>query len=323
MPLRFGTSGSVRASSTPKSARCAHVVHTFWPVTTHSSPSRSARVASDARSEPAPGSLNSWHHISSLRTIGGRNRSRCSSVPCANSAGAARLRPSGLSRPRLNGRSSGSTSARGRRRAGRARRTRPATSARRARTPRTPGTRPRTRRACAPRGSRPAPPRAAGVDPRARHVRLDPRAHRVDDASASRVAASTASCAVASRSSALEVGRRASRGTRPAPRGSRRCATTAPARTPRCAGAVERRARALRAAATSSGRARPSGPCASCVARARRPRASSSAAGPRGGSRPTPRLRRRVSCAAEQQQLAGPDLADAARAAATSRRCRA
>ena len=33
MPLRFGTSGSVRASSTPKSARCAHVVHTFWPVT--------------------------------------------------------------------------------------------------------------------------------------------------------------------------------------------------------------------------------------------------------------------------------------------------
>ena len=44
MPLRFGASGSVRASSTAQSDTCAHVVHTFWPVTTHSSPSRSARV---------------------------------------------------------------------------------------------------------------------------------------------------------------------------------------------------------------------------------------------------------------------------------------
>ena len=101
MPLRLGTSGSVRASTTPKSALWAQVVQTFWPVSTHSSPSRSARMASEARSEPAPGSLNSWHHSSSLRTIGGRKRSRCSSVPWANSAGAARLSPSGLSRPRL------------------------------------------------------------------------------------------------------------------------------------------------------------------------------------------------------------------------------
>ena len=101
MPLRFGTSGSVRARHTPKSDTCAQVVHTFCPVSTHSSPSRSARMASDARSEPAPGSLKSWHHRSSLRTIGGRKRNRCSSVPWANSAGAARLRPSGLRRPRL------------------------------------------------------------------------------------------------------------------------------------------------------------------------------------------------------------------------------
>ena len=55
------------------------------------------------------GSLKSWHHTSSLRTIGGRKRRRCSSLPCANSAGAARLRPSGFSRPRLNGASSCST----------------------------------------------------------------------------------------------------------------------------------------------------------------------------------------------------------------------
>ncbi len=72
MPSRLGASGSVRASSTACVERCAHVVHTFWPLTTHSSPSRSARVASDARSEPEPGSLKSWHHRSSLRTIGGR-----------------------------------------------------------------------------------------------------------------------------------------------------------------------------------------------------------------------------------------------------------
>src|SRR5437763_1723745 len=109
MPARFGTSGSVRASATPKSAMWAHVVQTFWPVRSHRSPSRSARVASDARSEPAPGSEKSWHHFSSLRTIRGRKRSRCSSVPWAKSAGAARFSPSGLSRPRLYGPSTRST----------------------------------------------------------------------------------------------------------------------------------------------------------------------------------------------------------------------
>ena len=72
MPRRLGTAGSVRASSNPWSARWAQVVHTFCPLTRQPSPSRSARVASEARSEPAPGSLNSWHHTSSLRTIGGR-----------------------------------------------------------------------------------------------------------------------------------------------------------------------------------------------------------------------------------------------------------
>ena len=33
--------------------------HTFWPFTRQPSPSGVARVASDARSEPAPGSLKS------------------------------------------------------------------------------------------------------------------------------------------------------------------------------------------------------------------------------------------------------------------------
>ena len=72
MPLRFGTSASVRASTTPQSDTCAQVVQTFCPDSRHSSPSRSARVASEARSEPAPGSLNSWHQRSELSTIRGR-----------------------------------------------------------------------------------------------------------------------------------------------------------------------------------------------------------------------------------------------------------
>ena len=64
--------------------------HTFWPVTTHSSPSRTALVCSDAMSEPAPGSENSWHHTSLPVAMPGRNRSFCSSVPCARIVGAAR-----------------------------------------------------------------------------------------------------------------------------------------------------------------------------------------------------------------------------------------
>ena len=89
MPRCLGTSPSVRASSIPQRARSGEEVHTFWPVTTHSSPSRSARVARLARSEPAPGSLKSWHHSSSPRSIGARNRSFCASVPCARMVGPA------------------------------------------------------------------------------------------------------------------------------------------------------------------------------------------------------------------------------------------
>ena len=72
MPRCFSTSGSVRASRIPNAATWAKLVHTFWPVTTHSSPSRTARVDSPARSEPAPGSENSWHQISSPANSGRR-----------------------------------------------------------------------------------------------------------------------------------------------------------------------------------------------------------------------------------------------------------
>ena len=72
MPLCFTCSGSVRTSTMPKLATCASVVHTFWPLTIHSSPSRTARVDRPATSEPAPGSLNIWHQISSPVNSGRR-----------------------------------------------------------------------------------------------------------------------------------------------------------------------------------------------------------------------------------------------------------
>ncbi len=61
MPWCFGESGAVRAMSMPRSATWPSDVHTFWPSTTHSSPSWTARHVRPARSDPAPGSLNSWH----------------------------------------------------------------------------------------------------------------------------------------------------------------------------------------------------------------------------------------------------------------------
>ena len=71
-PLCFGRSGSVRQMISPMSEYCAPEVHTFWPVMTHSSPSRSALVCRPARSDPAPGSLNSWQPTRSARYIAGR-----------------------------------------------------------------------------------------------------------------------------------------------------------------------------------------------------------------------------------------------------------
>ena len=56
----------------PNDEMWASVVQTFCPFSIHSSPSRSARVESPATSEPAPGSLKSWHQISSLVKSGRR-----------------------------------------------------------------------------------------------------------------------------------------------------------------------------------------------------------------------------------------------------------
>ena len=88
MPRCLGASGSVRTSSSHQSATCASVVQIFWPVMTQSSPSRTAVVRSDARSEPASGSEKPWHQMSSPRRIRGSSAVFWSSVPCAMSGGA-------------------------------------------------------------------------------------------------------------------------------------------------------------------------------------------------------------------------------------------
>ena len=88
MPLRFGASTSVRASSRHQSACRAPLAHSFCPLTTKRSPSRRAVVRRLARSEPASGSENPWHQISPSR-MAGRCRRRCSSVPATSSVDAA------------------------------------------------------------------------------------------------------------------------------------------------------------------------------------------------------------------------------------------
>ena len=56
-------------------ARWASVVQTFWPLTTHWSPSRTPRVWTPARSEPALGSEYPWHQSSSTVWIFGQEAS--------------------------------------------------------------------------------------------------------------------------------------------------------------------------------------------------------------------------------------------------------
>ena len=83
MPLCFGALGSVRASNAPQVAYCARVVHIFWPVIRQPPSTLTAFVDKPARSEPAPGSENSWHQFISPRCVDGRNRCFWSSLPNA------------------------------------------------------------------------------------------------------------------------------------------------------------------------------------------------------------------------------------------------
>src|SRR5439155_393343 len=71
-------------------------VHTFWPLITKRSPSRTARVVSDARSLPAPGSLMPRHADRSPCRIGMAYRSICASLPKSKIDGATIPRPCGF-----------------------------------------------------------------------------------------------------------------------------------------------------------------------------------------------------------------------------------
>ena len=93
MPRCGGASGSVRASTAHQLAYCAHDVHVFWPLITKWSPRSSARVRSDARSEPAFGSEKPWHQMSSPLRIRSRYAAFCSGVPSATIVGPTTSRP--------------------------------------------------------------------------------------------------------------------------------------------------------------------------------------------------------------------------------------
>jgi len=71
----------VRTSANIQFAPPASVVQIFWPLTTRSSPSRSARVRRLARSEPALGSEYPWHHMFSPLSTRGRWKAFCGGVP--------------------------------------------------------------------------------------------------------------------------------------------------------------------------------------------------------------------------------------------------
>ena len=56
MPACLAAVGSVRARTKIQLAASPAVCQVFWPLTTHTSPTSSARVRSEARSDPASGS---------------------------------------------------------------------------------------------------------------------------------------------------------------------------------------------------------------------------------------------------------------------------
>ncbi len=82
MPSCLGTSGLVRTVAKPQRLTWAPDVHTFWPLTSQPPSTLVALVFTPAASEPASGSLKSWHQIHSWRRVGGTQRCTWSSSPC-------------------------------------------------------------------------------------------------------------------------------------------------------------------------------------------------------------------------------------------------
>ena len=95
MPRWRSASGSVRNSPNRWVQNAPRVVHVFCPVTRQppASSSRTARLLMPARSLPASGSLQPWHHRSSAAAMRGRMRSCCSGVPNSKTVGASRKMP--------------------------------------------------------------------------------------------------------------------------------------------------------------------------------------------------------------------------------------
>ena len=80
--------GSVLQASTITSQCWPLVIKVFWPLITRESPSRSARVFIDCRSEPAPGSVMPMAPTASPETIFGSQVCFCSSLPRCRMYGA-------------------------------------------------------------------------------------------------------------------------------------------------------------------------------------------------------------------------------------------
>ena len=78
---RRSSGESVRAMAMMTSALLPFVTHALVPLSTQSSPSRTACVRSDAASEPASGSESAKAPSNSPRAIGRRNFCFCASVP--------------------------------------------------------------------------------------------------------------------------------------------------------------------------------------------------------------------------------------------------
>ena len=87
-PRCFGTSQFVRARQRPQSDHHAPVVQILDPLSTHSSPSRTALVRAPATSEPPLGSERNCIQISSPFKMAGMCRRFCSSVPKSRSTAA-------------------------------------------------------------------------------------------------------------------------------------------------------------------------------------------------------------------------------------------
>ena len=69
------------------------MVHTFWPLMTHSSPSRTAVVFRLARSDPEFGSEKPWHQRVVPLRMPGRNSFFCSSEPHCSNVGPTSVSP--------------------------------------------------------------------------------------------------------------------------------------------------------------------------------------------------------------------------------------